>query len=187
MEVSHHTPSEQEHSHPWPSANSGTVLILMRRPAQNSAAVTPTDFGRLPPLALTWVHRVPVPYVLSDSDVSANTVLTCLWQENTVNGETINTVFCLCQLANRPGTTFYSAKVFHVCRTASVFMLKTTEIFLSEQALNVYFHRFRHKPSDCRAAGVTLCEQRKNSSLTDGAKLRTKGKKIKNNSNNNSP
>lgn len=110
MEVSHHTPSEQEHSHPWPSANSDTVLILMRRPAQNSAAVTPTDFGRLPPLALTWVHRVPVPYVLSDSDVSAYTVLTCLWQENTVNAETINTVFCLCLLTNRPGTTFLLCK-----------------------------------------------------------------------------
>ena len=135
-----------------------------------------------PPLPLSWHTEFPFLVSYLTGDITAYTAFTHLWRENAVCAVLIVASCSPC--AWSPAVrehAFYTAKVFHVCRTASVFMLKTTEIFLSEHAVNVYFHRFRHKPSDCRAAGVTLCEQRKTSSLTDGAKLLTKGKKIKNN------
>ena len=121
-------------------------------------------------MPLSW--HTEFPFLVSDltGDITAYTAFTHLRRENAVCA--VLTVASYIPCAWAPAVrehAFYTAKVFHVCRTASVFMLKTTEIFLSEHAVNGYFHRFRHKTSDCRAADVTLFEQRKNSSLTDGA------------------
>ena len=55
-------------------------------------------------------------------------------------------------ILTRRGTCFYAAKVCHDGRMASVFMWNMSEIFLSEQALKVYFRDILHEPSECHAA-----------------------------------
>ena len=63
---------------------------------------------------------------------------------------------------------FYPAKVLHISWMASVFIQNTSEIFLSEQALKVYFRHLQHKPSECHAVDVTFWSSVNNKSLTDG-------------------
>ena len=135
------------------------MLILTRRPAGLRLSLIRISDG-LPTLSWPMARKVPVPCALSYiRRYGMYGIYTPRWRENAVDAVTIHYSF-LCKCSRR-GFAFYPAKVPHVSWTASVFIRNTSEIFLSEQALKAYFRHFQHKPSECRAADVAFCAQRK--------------------------